>query len=511
MQLLVACQSMVATGGLLRFEKLGLVARELGHSMAYMVADDAAEPQFTSAFEVLGFDEAARRRWDCVLIPGAGFASTIIEGFRRLRAPQFGTRVQMVLNDRQVRSRFLAVNTSLRPDIVVFNNEDWPTGSFHDFYGKQFHHVIGAVDVHMFRPVMRSSADGRFVIGAQLQKNGEAVAGALRLLPERCIVRFFGMDRNALFVKLRGEYGRRIEYAGLLFGEDLADYYRNLDVMVSVESHAGWANVVAEAMASGVPVVTTRAGTLSIAIPDHTALVIDVGVPEQVASAISAILEDTESAKARARRARTLIETFDWRTYTLRLLDLIAKFDGTAHYIHAPKLGLHGKADPAERLLGLESLLADCAGATVLDAGAAEGWVGKEFAACGAALVRGYETDAARVQLGRHLWRTLGNFEMKRADLCSEADLAQIAVDAPAAGYDVTLYLGVHQHLPPDRAVAALRALLRITRGTIALRMPKVNWESAAEILIEEGFDEKYSKEPSLNSYASPLWVYSRR
>lgn len=511
MRLLVACQSIVATGGLLRFEKFGLAARELGHSMAYMVADEAALPEFASAFEVLCFDEAAGRVWDCVLVPGAGFRPAVIAGFQRLQAPQFGTRVQMVLNDRQARPRFLAVNESFRPDIVVFNTEDWMSGSFHDFRGKRFHHRIGAVDAHKFGPPTPRSPDGAFVIGAQLHKNGEAVAGALQMLPERCMVRFFGVDRNDAFAGLRDQYGDRVEYAGPLFGDDLAAYYRGLNAMVSVESHAGWANVVAEAMASGVPVVTTRAGTLSIAIPGETALVIDAGDPAAVAGALTSILEDAEGAMSRTRSARTLIAKFDWRTYAVRLLDDIATFDGTAHYLHAPQFGLYGKADPAERLTGLERLLAECVGATVLDVGAAEGWVGKEFAARGAALVRAYEYDAARVELGRGLWRKLEALEMHQADLCSELDVARIAADAPGAGYDVTLYLGVHQHLPPDRAQAALRALLGLTRATIALRMPPTNWESAAGILAEEGFREKYRREPSPNSFASPLWVYSRQ
>lgn len=499
----------MATGGLLRFEKVGAVASALGHQVTYVVSDDAPAPEFTSSLGALSFAEAEARAWDAVIVPGAGFSPVFIEGLKRFSAPQFGTRVQMVLNDRNVRERFIAVNRALSPDIVIFNSDDWSSGTFQDFAGKRFHHIVGAVDTELFHPSSVKTENESFVIGAQLSKNGEAVAASLDHLPPECLVRFFGFDRTSSFSALTERYGPRVENAGPLFGEDLAEYYRRLNVMVSVEAHAGWANVIAEAMASAVPVVTTRAGTLSIAKHEDTALLIEGASPGAIASALLNVMSAPDLAASRAARARNHILQFDWRIYTQRLLDVVQAFDGKAHYSHAPELGLQGKTDVASRFHGLEEVLASASGKTVLDVGAAEGIVAHEFAKRGA-IVDAYEIDADRVAIGNELFGHVPNFRLNTADLTEPLDLTQIVTSAPDAGYDVVLYLGVHHHLPQDRAEEVFRAMLAVTGGYIVMRMPAWCWGRMVGVLEGERFVCERTVEPFSGSFASPLWFYRR-
>ena len=144
-------------------------ASERGHELAYVV-DSGDHPEFNSQLSVLRFEEAAGSRWDGVLVPGAGFPPDTIKRFARFRDRRFGVRVQMVLNDQKVRSRFLAVNAAFDPDIVIFNSEAWPPGSYRDFSAMRFHHLIGAVDVIAFRFRAWSPAPDRFVVGAQISK-----------------------------------------------------------------------------------------------------------------------------------------------------------------------------------------------------------------------------------------------------------------------------------------------------------------------------------------------------
>lgn len=66
MRLLVACHELVLSGGLLRFERLGQALRSMGHELAFLTL--AANPvnSFVSEHEVLTWECASSRIWECV-------------------------------------------------------------------------------------------------------------------------------------------------------------------------------------------------------------------------------------------------------------------------------------------------------------------------------------------------------------------------------------------------------------------------------------------------------------
>lgn len=88
----------------------------------------------------------------------------------------------------------------------------------------------------------------------------------------------------------------------------LAQYYRGLDVFVSASLAEGSSNVVNEALACGVPVVTTRVG--------NAVLLQDVGLPvtivERTAEAIAEGIEKAVQPKLAA--GATMAEQFDWKS-----------------------------------------------------------------------------------------------------------------------------------------------------------------------------------------------------
>jgi hypothetical protein len=309
----------------MRFERVGRVIARDGHELAYVALDDASVRGFPTQHAVFPLTEAAARTWDATIVPGAGFPDPVIRRFAELREPKFGLRIQMVLKDQSRRAAFANVNASFAPNLVVFNNRHWPPGSYREFRADQFHYLIGAVDTCAMEPAAKQRArDGRFVIGAQLTKNPRPLVEALRLLPAAFVVRFFGHDRAKIVSELAPlvEAGR-VELCGYLFDQELAAYFRGLDVVVSTEVNAGWANVVAEGMASGTPVVTTPAGTLDIARDGDTALVVAEPTPELLAAALRRLQEEPDTAARLAANARRHIEAYNWPVYAASLLALI--------------------------------------------------------------------------------------------------------------------------------------------------------------------------------------------
>jgi glycosyltransferase involved in cell wall biosynthesis len=94
--------------------------------------------------------------------------------------------------------------------------------------------------------------------------------------------------------------------------KDTAPYYRAMDVMALPTWREGFPNVVLEAAASGVPVVTTiSTGSRDAVIPEVTGLLIPAGYPQAIAESLLRLLRHPEDRVRMGRAARTwVIERF---------------------------------------------------------------------------------------------------------------------------------------------------------------------------------------------------------
>ncbi|MCC2675403.1 MAG: hypothetical protein K0R58_2350 [Ramlibacter sp.] len=474
-RILIACDRVVAAGGLFRFDRAGRVLQEWGHEVAFVSLSDRREADFDTALPVLTFGEAAARTWDAVMVPGAGFPEPIIRRFSELRHPRFGVRIQHVLNDQSRRAAFQEVNAQLAPHVVVFNNLAWPAGSYTEFSGDRFHVLLGAVDSRRFRPAPYRAhplTAGRWVVGGLANKNPESLVEALQLLPEDVTLRLFGHDTSGLAGRHADLMAAgRLQLAGPIGTDDLAEFYRRVDCVVSAETFAGWANLAAEAMASGVPVVCTRPGTEAFAEHLETALVVEQPAPRDLADAILRLRNDAALCSALADEGRRRIEEWPWERYARDLLQHCAH-DGKHHYASCPELGLFGKWPIAERLQGLDPVLDAAAGCSIIDFGAAEGLVGRELLMRGASLVHGFELDPARVADARRLCAGFPGAQFRVADLSSWDSFHPAHRDLLQDRYDIVLYLGIHHHLPPGGRMAVLREAARMASRYFAVRMP---------------------------------------
>jgi glycosyltransferase involved in cell wall biosynthesis len=107
------------------------------------------------------------------------------------------------------------------------------------------------------------------------------------------LVGWFDASEDALGAdeRKRIESHPRIHLTGLV--EDTAPYYRAMDVMVLPTWREGFPNVVLEAGATGIPVVTTLStGSRDAVVPEVTGLLIPPGYPEAIAEAVLKLLRD---------------------------------------------------------------------------------------------------------------------------------------------------------------------------------------------------------------------------
>jgi glycosyltransferase involved in cell wall biosynthesis len=122
------------------------------------------------------------------------------------------------------------------------------------------------------------------------------------------LVGWFDLAEDALSseVRARIESHSRIHCTG--FVPDTAPYYRAMEVMVLATWREGFPNVVLEAAATGIPVITTACtGSRDSVLPEVTGLLIPPGSPHAISEAVLSLLADPARRQHMGAAARRWI------------------------------------------------------------------------------------------------------------------------------------------------------------------------------------------------------------
>jgi glycosyltransferase involved in cell wall biosynthesis len=122
------------------------------------------------------------------------------------------------------------------------------------------------------------------------------------------LVGWFDAAEDALDPGLRARILRhpRIHCTG--FVPDTAPYYRAMDVFVLPTRREGFPNVVLEAAATGLPVVTTEStGARDSVLPEITGLLIPPGYPDAIYEAVMKLVRDPQRRECMGKAARAWV------------------------------------------------------------------------------------------------------------------------------------------------------------------------------------------------------------
>lgn len=97
--------------------------------------------------------------------------------------------------------------------------------------------------------------------------------------------------------------GDRVRFAGLVEPDDLDRLYRSATLFTLATRYEGYGIVFDEALAYGLPIVSTSVGAVPDTVPSKTGVLVPRDSPEALAAALADVLTDTERRASLARAA----------------------------------------------------------------------------------------------------------------------------------------------------------------------------------------------------------------
>ncbi|MCO6439772.1 MAG: glycosyltransferase family 4 protein [Nitrococcus mobilis] len=117
--------------------------------------------------------------------------------------------------------------------------------------------------------------------------------------------------------------GDAVTFTGSLSVERMAELYHGADIMLNTSRVDNMPNSILEALASGVPVVSTKVGGIPYMVRDkETALLIEPGDVEAAATAVLRVLNDRALAVGLAQRGRQVAVQYTWQAVRRQWLSL---------------------------------------------------------------------------------------------------------------------------------------------------------------------------------------------
>lgn len=150
------------------------------------------------------------------------------------------------------------------------------------------------------------------------------LASVIQVYPNtRLFIAGSGPEYQAL-VNLTEKLGiaDNVDFLGRLDSNRIAELYRESDFLINPSTVDNSPNSVIEALACGVPVITTNVGGIPRLVKDqHDAYMVEPRQPELLASGVLHLVKDEKSRQAQIANGLNTAKQFYWSNVSLKLLN----------------------------------------------------------------------------------------------------------------------------------------------------------------------------------------------
>jgi glycosyltransferase involved in cell wall biosynthesis len=225
----------------------------------------------------------------------------------------------------------------VRPTLTRAREVIVPSGFLREVFarhGVATTEVPNIVDLAAFSPAASSPVRPHLLVTRNLEPNYD-VGTALRafaIVRERrpdatLTVAGSGPEREVL-ERLAAELriADAVRFTGRLDNRELPEVYRSATVALNASLVDNMPISLLEAMASGVPIVSTNVGGVPFMVRDgQEALLVPPGDPERMAQAILRLFDDPALAHSLAERGLAAARGYAWNAVAPRLFDVYAR------------------------------------------------------------------------------------------------------------------------------------------------------------------------------------------
>jgi glycosyltransferase involved in cell wall biosynthesis len=201
------------------------------------------------------------------------------------------------------------------------------TLNIHQDLNKQITVIPNGVDLDEFKPV--SSPSGNpftiLVVSRLIRRKGiEYLLDAVRLLRERStqpvqlLIAGDGLFREGLKRRVKeNNLENIVTFLGSIPHEKLPAIYQQADLFCLPSLAEGMANVILEALASGLPIIATKtSGSLELVHPEVNGLLVQKADPADLMEKILILLNDPLKRRDFGQKSREMAKQFSWPMVT---------------------------------------------------------------------------------------------------------------------------------------------------------------------------------------------------
>jgi glycosyltransferase involved in cell wall biosynthesis len=208
-----------------------------------------------------------------------------------------------------------------KASVLVANSEGLKKRAISFLSSVNIEIITNGVDLNQFQSVPNREISGQINLLTVGRLSGtkrfDMLIEAVKILHDKGRpVQLTLAGGGGLFEELKGLIERKnlngiINLTGRIETEKMPDVYRQHDIFVSATLQEGMSNAMLEAMASGLPIITTRCEGIEELITNN-GIVVENSSAETIADAIDKLYEDKQSYKAMCLSARQRAESFSW-------------------------------------------------------------------------------------------------------------------------------------------------------------------------------------------------------
>jgi glycosyltransferase involved in cell wall biosynthesis len=299
-------------GGVRRFFELGNAFIEKGHNFNIYTPDGYPPDWIVSKIKVKSFTELFKESNDILFFTDRKLKDVVLKansGFKVFYHVSRRIKVREIIKDK-------------RFQIFACSQNVWKHDKF--WFGISPYKVIGGVNtISYFEKKQSQKKPGEPVYIMTYGRICEKIKGA-DLIVSAC-EKLYKKYPNIRLILFDSPQNKEMEEAISAFTskvpfefiinhpvEKNTELFHKADIFVSAEKQTGWANTVAEAMASGIPVIATKSGTLDMIVDNKTGIFVKRNV-RSIYKAIEKLVLSPELRNELAKNGRKHIEKYDWK------------------------------------------------------------------------------------------------------------------------------------------------------------------------------------------------------